>query len=369
MIKKFIDYTIESNISDINMIKSDEISKSFTISLEIELETKDKSGVDVEYSKNQKKSVIGMISDRINSQLLKFNNLDTSKVDKYKEFIRNLLSEIEYNIHIDDDYVEEITDPSEYSDEIEYGIVQLVEPLVNTYFYHDNIFYLKNKLKSKLPNFWRKWKDSIKYEVDNTLERGIEISMKTHIKGIDSTIDFIEDFYQDFELQNYWKFRRTTGIHINIGVNYDTKWNIIKGLLLLSDDNNKFLFKNIETRKNLEFTQSIKKAIFDLPNEEKEKILSKVDLHNIEEVEEYFNKYLYKLVKQLGYKNFGFNITSIVTDNYVEFRYPGGNITKSTLIDKLIYFCFIVYCMTNPNYKRREYQKKIYKFFDELSVF
>lgn len=368
MIKKFIDYIIESNISDINMIKSDDISKSFTISLEVELETSDKSGGDVDYSKDQIKRVIKMIGDRVNSQLLKFNNLNINKVDHYKGFIENLLSEIEYNIHSDDDYVEEILDPSGYSDEVEYGIIQLVEPLIHTYFYHDNIFYLKDKLKSELPIFWRKWKDKIKYEIDNTLERGIEISMKTYIDGINATIEFIEDFYSDFGSQDYWKFKRTTGIHINIGVNYDVKWNIIKGLLILSDDN-KFLFKNMEWRRDLKFTQSIKSAVFDLPNEEKEKILSNIDLHKIDDVERYFNEYLYKLVKQLGYKNFGFNITSIITDNYVEFRYPGGNISKSVLIEKLLYFCFIVYCMTNPNYKRREYQKKIYKFFDELSVF
>ena len=70
-------------------------------------------------------------------------------------------------------------------------------------------------------------------------------------------------------------------------------------------------------------------------------------------------------VKEDGLKNFGFNITRI-EQNYVEFRYAGGEISKDALIDKLKYFSFLVYCMTNVEYKRREYLNKLYKFVDSL---
>ena len=64
-------------------------------------------------------------------------------------------------------------------------------------------------------------------------------------------------------------------------------------------------------------------------------------------------------------KNLGFNITKLSSD-YVEFRYAGGDIPKEVLIDKVKYCAFVVYCMTNPEYKKREYTKKLYKFIDTL---
>lgn len=369
MIKNFLTYFKEINTSEFNQIKSDEISNSFTISLEIELETDDYNVSDKELSKNQIDNFINLIRNRVTSQLLKFNNLNINKLDKYKKFIEDVLLEVKEGID-DEEYIEDLLNIDSYSDDVMKGIIELIEPLVQTYFYTDNIFYLKNKLKSELPDFWKKWKNEIKYEADNTLERGIEISMNTYIKGINRTIEFINDFYNDFENQNYWKFKQTTGIHINIGVNYKANWNIIKGVLILNDaDENPFLFKGMEWRKDSIFTNTIKKAIFNLSKEEKEKILSNVDLHNINNVEKYLNTYLYDLVKKLGYKNFGFNISSTLTDNYVEFRYPGGKISKNTLIEKLLYFCYIVYCMTNANFKKKDYQKKIFLFFNKLSVF
>ena len=62
---------------------------------------------------------------------------------------------------------------------------------------------------------------------------------------------------------------------------------------------------------------------------------------------------------------FQFNLLKL-EHNYVEFRYVGGEIDKNTLIEKLKYFCFVVYAMTNDNYKKNEYLKKLYKFVDNL---
>ena len=42
------------------------------------------------------------------------------------------------------------------------------------------------------------------------------------------------------------------------------------------------------------------------------------------------------------------------------------DIPKEVLIDKVKYCAFVVYCMTNPEYKKREYTKKLYKFIDTL---
>ena len=75
--------------------------------------------------------------------------------------------------------------------------------------------------------------------------------------------------------------------------------------------------------------------------------------------------FLTKKVNDIGFKNLGFNITKLSSD-YVEFRYAGGDIPKEVLIDKVKYCAFVVYCMTNPEYKKREYTKKLYKFIDTL---
>jgi hypothetical protein len=370
MITKFINYINEVHLSELDKIQSDTISNSFTISLEIELETDDKSGSDKVLTENQIDKVINLIKDKILVEIPRFNNFNPNKFNNYKEFLSNLLDEIRDNLYTDDEYIDEILEYDTYENDIEAGIVQLVDPLVQTYFYGENIFYLKNKLKSNLPEFWKKWKSKIKYEIDNTLERGIEISMKTYILGIENTIEFIDDFYSDFDNQKYWKFKETTGIHINIGLNYKSTWNIIKGLLILNDtQENPFLFRGMEWRKNTKFTNSILKSISDLDTTEKENIIQNIDLHNLSKSENFLNDFLFKLVKRLGYKNFGFNITTTLNDNYVEFRYPGGKISKNVLIEKLLYFCYIIYCMTNPEFKKKEYQKKIYKFLDKLSDF
>ena len=369
MIAKFINYINEVNLADLKFIKSREISNSFTISLEIELETDDEMGSDIDLTENQINICINLIRDKILLEFTRFNNFDYKNLSSYQEFIDNLLYEVRDNLYTDDEYIDDILDYENY-DGVESGIVQLIDPLVQTYFYTENIFYLKNKLKSNLVEFWKKWNKDIKYEIDNTLKRGIEISMKSYVRGINNAINFINDFYQDFDKQNYWKFKKTTGIHINIGLNYKAEWNIIKGLLILNDTKqNTFLFSGIEWRKNSKFTNSIKKAISKLGKKEKLNILNNLDLHNLSNVEMFLNTYLFNLVKKLGYKNFGFNITTASTDNYVEFRYLGGKVSKEVLIEKLLYFCYIVYCMTNSEFKKREYQKKIFKFFDNLSVF
>jgi hypothetical protein len=59
------------------------------------------------------------------------------------------------------------------------------------------------------------------------------------------------------------------------------------------------------------------------------------------------NGKLISLLVEEGYKNFGINLLNI-NKNYIEFRYPGGNIGREVLIDKLMYFSYI-YLETSMN--------------------
>jgi hypothetical protein len=76
----------------------------------------------------------------------------------------------------------------------------------------------------------------MKFEVDSSLDRGIEFSPLTYLNSISESIDLINDFYDDFDKQSYWKFTEKTGLHINIGFKEKMDWNVLKGVLFLSDD-------------------------------------------------------------------------------------------------------------------------------------
>jgi hypothetical protein len=198
--------------------------------------------------------------------------------------------------------------------------------------------------------------------MDMTLDKGLEIKQKTYIQGINNAIEFLDDFFVEFNNQTYWKFTPKTGLHINIG--YDEKgveWNIVKGMILLKDlkrGSIPFVYKDMIWRMNTSFTDSIFNQL--------ELDKSKIDLSNIGLTENYMTKVINKTMKKLGYKHFGFNIAKIKTEKYVEFRYIGGVINENLIVNKMLYFCYIVYLMTTPEYKRKEYLKALYKYIDNL---
>lgn len=237
---------------------------------------------------------------------------------------------------------------------------------------NDSLTYLSKKVEEFLPNFYDKWSEKMKFEIDSSLDRGIEFSPLTYLNSISESINMINDFYDDFEKQNYWKFTEKTGLHINIGFNGVKDWNVLKGVLFLSDDistsKNKipYVFKGIERRISSKYAGSFKRLVFGKVSDEKDTF--KVNKGNLSEVERYFNEYLFKLLDTDGYdsptyfKLYGFNITNLKKYNYIEFRYPGGNISREVLIDKLFYFSYLCALMTKPEYKKEQYYKRLYKF-------
>lgn len=123
-----------------------------------------------------------------------------------------------------------------------------------------------------------------------------------------------------------------------------------------------YIFKDMIWRADSIHTKSFIPELKKLSDKNRNKI-SKYSLHNkLSKIEDLFGKYITKELKKLGYKSYGFNISHIKDLNYIEFRYAGGKIPEETLLNKLYYLCYIVLIMTQPNYKRREYLKKLYKF-------
>lgn len=345
---------LEFNNKDKDYIKLH--SNDFTIALEFELETDDMESSDdsvspAKFIEIAKGNAYQYIKDEGKSNKNMFYLVD--------EIIDTLdFEDVDENIDLFEEYLDEY--PKGFANKL----IQVLQADYMTYMISDNIDYLIENFKRNLPNFYKKWNSEIKFELDNTLKRGIEFSMNTYLVGIEDTIELIEDFYKDYNNQKYWFMNERTGIHINIGFTKKVDWNIIKGILMISDyGETAFTFKNMKWRQKSFYTNSI------LPVLKKEldssKIMKATSFSDIKSTEDELSNYVLKLMNEFGYKNFGFNVTRISGYNYVEFRYPGGDIPKDVLIDKLYYFCYVATLMTDKKFKRREYLKKLYKFISD----
>ena len=349
---------LEFNNKDKEVIKT--IGDSFTIALEFELETEDTSNPDESISPAKFIKIVKENTTRY------INDEYKGEKDKMFVLVDEILSSLDFgddedNIEILDEYLDE------YNKGFENKLIQVILSDYMTYIISDNVEYLTDKLKENLPIFFRKWDNQLKYELDNTLNRGIEFSMKTYLDGIDKTIELIKDFYSEFNKQDYWQMNKRTGIHINIGFNHKVDWNILKGVLMISDvGEESFTFKNMEWREKSFYTKSIIPHLKSEIESDKPKVMKHSHFQDLKKMEDYFGSYILSIMKKQGYKNFGFNLTRIGDYNYVEFRYPGGEITEQTLVDKVYYFCYISYLMTNKSFKRKEYLKKLYKFISTI---
>ena len=353
----------EVNPRDIAMIESD-LNDYFTISFEFEIETKDKTHIKTRF-KDIDDDAIDDIEETVISDF---------KIRKKseKELVSNLMIELQeliYDKELTIESFEKLFDLSKYVD-MEREIVQHIKRSIVSYVFEEDYKYLRKKVQENLPNFYKKWNNRMDYVGDASLDRGIEIKPKTYTKSLSEAIELLNDFYSDFKQQSYWNFTDKTGLHINIGSNKKVEWNPIKGLLILNDFNEDkdkvpYTFKDMTWRLNNTYCGSFLPHIKSITKKQKSKLKSSVDLHNLKEAEGIINKFLDARISKVGFKNFGFNITKL-SYNYVEFRYAGGIIPKDVLIEKVKYFALVVYAMTNPEYKKREYLKKLYKFIDNL---
>ena len=346
----------EYNKKDVDFLK--ELDDQFTVALEFELETDDKYNPEDE----DEETVIKQIRESVHNQLR--NDKRASPV-----FIDNIIDQIELD---DEDFTyDELLNPSLYTNRNEKRIINVIRSISMQYSV-ESLSYLSMKVREYLPNFYEKWSDKMKFEIDSSLDRGIEFSPITYLDSVTETIDMINDFYDDFDSQSYWKFTQKTGLHINIGFKGRKDWNILKGVLFLSDDPSTtkykvpYVFKGIEKRIESKYAGSFKRLVFDKVSEDGDTFT--VNKKSLKDVEDYFNEYLLKLLDTEGYESptyfklYGLNITRLKKYNYIEFRYPGGPINREVLIDKLFYFCYLCALMTEPDYKKEQYYKRLYNF-------
>lgn len=316
-------------------------------------------------------------------------------------FIDFLISKI-------DPYDEEKTDRKlnkAWETDIDDYIATLVLKNSDMFVFGQNMGFLIDKLKEHMPNFYEKYNKDFKYEIESDYDkpRILEFSSKTYLRGLNECFTQIDDFYEDFNKQDFWKMDKDrTALHVNIGIT-DKKlsWNPLKGLIIMSDMNrdkkSPFVFTDMMWRANNRFTQSlldgirrnltgeIKKdyktrdqnILWNIGFRHKERLathkdyllknIDKMDAHDVRGCENFLNPFLIKANKDFYIKEFGIKLVELDYDpGYVEFRYVGGVINKDLFKDKILYFCYIIYLMTNDEYKQKQYQKRLYKYLEDI---
>jgi hypothetical protein len=413
MIKKYIEFIKEElNPKKLSQMKNDEVSDLFTASIEIELEMltdlKSKHS-DKEYTqKYLENTLLNIIRNSIKKELSRSVIYTDSKENN--DFLEDCLSTIidvggddeEIESWIDDikseldDQFSELEEELNESDEIggieiekeiqsikdKLFILDIFDGLCASYL-SDNFQQLEKKFKRKFPIFIEKWGSKFKFELDNTLDNGIELSNKTYFNSINELVDCIHDFYLDYDSSpnvkgkrdKHFSFKKTTGIHINLGfTNKNSNLNLIKGLLFLDDlqkdkKHIPYVFKNMESRVKSDYVGSLKPVLLnnvDLLG----KSLDLLKDNKINECENLLNSHIMKILTnqtpygdyKFTYKNFGLNLLPLEKYQYIEFRYTGHKIEEEVLIDKIYYFAYIMWSMSEVEMDREEYLKKLYKF-------
>ena len=316
-------------------------------------------------------------------------------------FIDFILSKVDP----DDDEITDKRINKPWKTDVDDYIVTLILKNLDMFVFGQNMEFLIKNLEEHMPKFYKKWNDTFKYELESDMDkqRILEFSSKTYLKGLNECFEQINDFYDEFEKQDFWKMDMArTALHVNIGVkDTNLKWNPIKGLLLMGDMNRDkktpFVFTDIMWRLTNRFTQSLLDGIrrnltgeieqdyatddevlqYNLGFRHKDRLdthkeyikqnIDKLDLHNIKQVENFINPFLIQANSDFYIKEFGIKLVELKNDpGYVEFRYVGGKVDRKLFIDKILFFCYVVYLMTNDDYKKEQYHKRLYKYVEDL---
>jgi hypothetical protein len=232
----------------------------------------------------------------------------------------------------------------------------------------------KEVLSQYLPKFMRRWEDELKFEEDGSLQNGIEFSPETYLEGLKEAQDFLNDFFDDFNYQSNFRFSSRTGLHINIGLEaYDGSFNLMKGLLFLSEprtksiDSNKkyYAYQGAKSRLYSQWARALSPKVRELII--KELAIGTQDLgqrfreltFENDTMQHALSNLVLRANRENGVKSTGFNVTHTEHFHYVEFRYPGHGMDKDAIYNLTEYYCYIIKLMTDPEYKKKEYMKKL----------
>lgn len=285
------------------------------------------------YQVNQKiESVFYRISDKAEAYKI--------QSDKGFEYIsllmKSIISKLEKIIEQEELYILEQTD----EDDFRYG--------------KDEKSF-KEITEEYLPNFYRKWERVLTFEEDSSISKGFEMNIKTYLEGYDQAIEYLTDFFEDFENQDNLNFSSNTGLHTNIGFRNENinTWHLAKGLLFLNHD---FATKGFDTRKDSYYAENVKEQF---KNFAKDKIKEEVTL-DFDAAERLVEEFL----KKFRIKYWGMNISH---DRWIEFRYPGHEVSLESLRNALKYYMYITYLCADYDFKNIEYKKRLKDFIYKMA--
>jgi hypothetical protein len=247
---------------------------------------------------------------------------------------------------------------------------------------------LEQGLEDNFPNFMSKYQNTLKFEEDGSLTCGIEFSQDNppYMLGLDAAIQYLEDFYEEYEAQSYFKMTNSTGLHTNIGYlgeegGLAEEYNLFKALMFL---NHTYATKGVgfPSRQGSGWTNDLKKPALhsiekfaeQLPDDSShEDVLTKKSLmkkylsREFDELSGILSNQVAQKAQRMGSKSIGFNVNYTARLNYIEFRYPGKEeATLESMTKALKYYAFIVKAAADPSFKQREYIKDLVGFINNL---
>ena len=247
---------------------------------------------------------------------------------------------------------------------------------------------LKEALEENFPNFMSKYENNLKFEEDGSLSCGIEFSQDNplYMVGLSTAIEYLEDFFEEYDAQDYFKMTDSTGLHTNVGYlneegSPSEDYNLFKALMFL---NHRYATTGVgfPSRERSHWAQDLKepavnnimKFIERLPeNSSHEDVLTKDSFmkkylsRNFEELSAILTNQVGIQANKMGAKSLGFNVVYTSRRNYIEFRYPGRNdVNLESMTKALKYYAFIVKAAADPNFKKKEYIKDLIGFINNI---
>ena len=254
--------------------------------------------------------------------------------------------------------------------------------------YGCNVDSLEQGLEDNFPNFMSKYQNTLKFEEDGSLTCGIEFSQDNppYMMGLDAAIEYLTDFYEEYDAQSYFKMTDKTGLHTNIGYlgeegGLAEEYNLFKALMFL---NHTYATKGVgfPSRERSHWTKDLKKPALhniekfaeQLPDDSShEDVLTKKSLmkkylsREFDDLGGILSNQVAQQAQRMGAKSIGFNVNYTSRLNYIEFRYPGKeDATLESMTKALKYYAFIVKAAADPTFKKREYIKDLVGFMNTL---
>ena len=248
---------------------------------------------------------------------------------------------------------------------------------------------LTDAMWNYFPRFMRKYGDTLKYERDGSLgDCGIEFSQDNppYMIGLDEGFQYLKDFFDEYDDQDYFQMTEQTGLHTNIGwLGEDGEpvdnYNLFKGLMFI---NHTYATKGVgfPSREYGQWSgdlkepaiRNIKAFIMRLQDEsEHESVLTKKSFmkkylsRNFDELGEILSQRVLSAARTQGSKRIGFNVNYTPSRNYIEYRYPGEtDPTLESMTKALKYYAFVTRAAGDPEFKKKEYIKDLIGFINNL---